>query len=330
MDLTRRHLLRAGVAAASFAAVALPGLVGCASGEPVVVAFHPWPGYAPIRLAHSLGWWDDGAIQPLATGSASASRQALQAGRTQAAALTLDEVLTASAEGLALHVVGLFSLSHGADVVLARPGYTAASRWPGARVGYEAGAVGTLMAQSWLEQAGLRWRDVVAVTVPFALHETAWRNGAVDLLVTSEPMATRLRRLGALTLYDSSHLPPERPIVDVLAVRDDALPRHRVALRRLLADVLAAQRHLLALPVDSTYRLAPWLDLPRHEVPNAFAGLLLTRWEDQRAWLVGPPPELMVAARALARFLHGAGLRAHGHVPDDLVDAGLLPLETPT
>ncbi|TSE23004.1 hypothetical protein [Tepidimonas aquatica] len=94
--------------------------------------------------------------------------------------------------------------------------------------------------------------------------------------------------------------------------------------------VVVAQRHLLALPVDSTYRLAPWLDLPRHEVPNAFAGLLLTRWEDQRAWLVGPPPELMVAARALARFLHGAGLRAHGHVPDDLVDAGLLPLETPT
>ncbi|MFN3828964.1 MAG: ABC transporter substrate-binding protein [Tepidimonas ignava] len=330
MDGARRQWLRQSAAAAAGALLGAPGLTGCASNAPLTVACHPWPGYAPIRLAHSLGWWDDGAVRPLATGSSSESRQALQAGRAQAAALTLDEVLTASAEGLALHVVGLFNLSHGADVVLARPGYTAASRWPGARVGYEAGAVGTLMAQSWLEQAGLRWRDVVAVTVPFDLHETAWRNGAVDLLVTFEPLATRLRRLGGTLVYDSSQLPPERPIVDVLAVRDDALYGHRSALRRLLADVLAAQQHLLNLPVDSAYRLAPWLGLSRDEVPTAFAGLRLTRWEDQRAWLVGTPPKLLVAARALARFLHGAGLRAHGHVPDDLVDARLLPLEAPT
>lgn len=328
MNTSRRQLLRH--ASALLPAALLPALgSGCSGPSTLTIAYHPWPGYAPLKLADSLGWWDDGRLRSLPTGSASASRQALASGHAQAAALTLDEVLMALADGLPLRVIGLFSLSHGADVVLARPGDTARPRWAGARLGYEAAAVGELMLASWLEFVDMKADALQLMHLPYDQHERAWLAGEVDLLVTFEPVASRLQAAGAVRLFDSSQLPEERPIADVLAVLLPHIGPQRQMLRRLLGDVLAAQRHLLGLPVDSSYRLAPWLDVPRPQVMQLFSGLRLTGWVDNRHWLLGEPAPLQRAARELAAFLQRAGLRAPERVPDAIIVADFLPTEEP-
>ncbi|MFN4103582.1 MAG: ABC transporter substrate-binding protein [Tepidimonas sp.] len=327
MRADRRLLLCRGATAA--AAVAAPWLVGCAPEPPLTVAYHPWPGYAALRLADSLGWWEGEPLRSLPTGSASASLQAMRDGKAQAAGLTLDEVLTANANGLPLRIIGLFDLSHGADVVLARPGFDTPLRWPGARVGHENGAVGELMLVSWLEHSGLPLDAVQQVHVPFDQHERVWRAGGVDLLVTFEPTASRLIAQGARRVFDSRELPAQRPIADVLAVHARAMREQRSALRTLLRHVLAGRHHLLSLPDDAAYRLATWLDLPPAHTLHAFSGLRLANWADNRHWLLGGPPPLLRAARTVAQFMHQQGLAPHPDVPDDLVSALALPVEEP-
>lgn len=327
--MRRRDWLRCGAALAAAATVA-PWLGGCGAEPPLTVAWHPWPGYAPLKLAESLGWWDDGVLHGLPTGSASASRAALREGRAHAAALTLDEVLQAVVvDRLPLRVVALFDLSHGADVVLARPTHAERSRWRGARLGHEQGAVGELMAASWLEYAGLQPDDVTMVHLGFDEHERAWREGAVDLLITFEPVASRLQALGAVRLFDSSQLPEERPIVDVLAVHREAAAGRQRALTTLLQHLFEAQRHLMTLREDSIYRLAPWLDLPRHRVMPAFSGLHLTGWSDNRDWLIGTPARLQRAAEGLAQFMRQRGLLREGRLPANLAAPDWLPVEEP-
>lgn len=185
------------------------------------------------------------------------------------------------------------------------------------------------MLLSWLERAGLTVDAVQQVHVPFDQHERAWRAGGLDLLVTFEPLASRLITHGARRVFDSRELPAERPIADVLAVHARALRERRGPLRALLRHALAGRHHLLSLPDDATYRLAPWLDVPPAHALHVFNGLRLANWADNRHWLLGDPPPLLRAARSLARFMHNQGMVPQADVPDDLVSALVLPVEEP-
>ena len=332
--LSRRQWLRrcaactlGTVVAAGSSAIALTGCRG--EQDTLTVAWHPWPGYAPLQLAHSLGWWAEQPLRRLATGSASESLALLRDGRAQAAALTLDEVLGAHATGLALRVVAVLDVSEGADVVLSRPERSAPGQWRGVRLGHEAGPVSELMASAWLDAVGLRHDEVHMVHAPVGQHEAIWMRGDVDVLVTFEPVATRLQQRGAVRIFDSRMLPHGKAIVDVLAVYPGALRVHATAGRTLLQQCFAAQRHLHALPVDSAMRLAPWLNLPLETLWTAFRGLRLTDWADNRDWLVGPPPRLPNVASALSRLMHANGQLPAAEAPQGLIATDWLPLEAP-
>lgn len=328
MGMHRRDWLRhsAGLAAA---AALTPWLPGCGARTPLTVAYHPWPGYAPLHLARHMGWWEDAALHALPTASSLESRVALAAGRAQAAALTLDETLQSLAEGTPLRIVAVFNQSYGADVVLARPGFESPTRWQGARLGHETGAVGELMADSWLRQQGLTPSQMQMVHISHDRHESAWRRGEVDLLVTYEPVASHLLEQGAIRLFDSSHLPPDRPILDVLAVHRDAVRQRAAAIRALVEHIFAAQRHLFVQPIDAAYRLAPWLNIPHQKVLTTFQGLRLTGWDDNRHWLVGNPPPLRAAAQSLQAVLQTIPLPAPARLPADLIAEQFLPAQEP-
>ena len=152
MNPDRRNILRTLSAAAM-----LPLLNACGAqqAKQLVIASHVWPGYELMFLARREGWLPAESLNLLETASATGSLAALAEGRADGAALTLDEVLRARADGIRLTIILVFDISAGADVVLARPNIHTLADLSGKRIGVEKTALGALVLYKLLAAAGL-------------------------------------------------------------------------------------------------------------------------------------------------------------------------------
>ena len=61
--------------------------------SPILLGTNVWPGYEPLYLARSLGYWDDSSVKLVEYSSASQVIRAFRNDAIHIAALTLDEVL---------------------------------------------------------------------------------------------------------------------------------------------------------------------------------------------------------------------------------------------
>ena len=91
-------------------------------GTALRIGTNVWIGSEPLYLARELGKLDPAAIQLVEYPSAS---EVLRAYRNQAIdgmVISLDELLVLSAEGQQPRIILVADVSHGADVVVGRPG----------------------------------------------------------------------------------------------------------------------------------------------------------------------------------------------------------------
>jgi len=299
----------------------LAALVACAPSPPLQVGSHVWPGYEFMFLARHEGWLSPGQVELIETRTASESLQALQEGRIEAAALTLDEVLLARASGVPLSIVLVFNISAGADKLLVRPGINTLDELRGRRVGVETTAVGALVLSQALASAGLTITDVVVVPIE-GPHRDAWDTYELDALVTYEPTASQLMLEGADNVYDSASMPDS--IFDVLVVRQDVLKRKGNQVEALIAAHfrgLYAMRHS---PQDTAYRLASRLQLPGDHVLTAYRGLVLPDLAGNRALLGAEEGRLIGAAAKLVAWMTANGRLPAAVTVDELVTAEYL------
>ena len=264
--------------------LALGTLAGCAPPAPALrVGAIAFAGYAFLFLAEHLGKLKPAQVRLKELRSNTGALRALATRRIEAAALTLDEVVTAMHEGVPLRVIAVLDTSHGADAVMARPRITEPAQARGQRIGVEATATGALVLAGFLQKAGLSPADVTPVPMKLSEAGEAFARGQVDLAITAEPWVTALEARGARRLFDSSEMPGR--IVDVLAVRSDATGPHAAALQALVAAHFAARTAFEARPQEMAEVLAPWLQLPVASVPSAFRGLHFPSAAENRVML---------------------------------------------
>lgn len=303
----RRDLL---IALTALSAAPL-SLSGCSTGGPLTIGLHPWPGYEPLYLARAFGWLSDEVVLREG-GSAGDSLAGLRRGELDGAALTLDEVLKARAEGIPLTVVAVCDDSVGADMVLARPGFATLGALAGGRIAVEQTAVGNLVLSHFLAAAGLSRDDLRVVDMPPNEQLTAWHAGEIEAAITYEPVASRLLREGAVRLYDSSQFPDV--ILDVLAVRQDRLRGRKGAVSALVAGHFRGLDHLRVSPQDAMRRIGAWRGLDFEEVRASYAGLELPGRAGNLDYF-GPEGDLARAARLLNGVMVANGQLAR---PDGL------------
>ena len=302
----------------------LLGGCGPQQAHPIAIAAHVWPGYEPMFLAEREGWLDPTHVELVPTANAVDSLQALKAGRVDGAALTLDEVLRAREEGLALSVVLVFDISAGSDQLVARPEIASLADLRGRCIGFEQGALGELMLTESLRAAGLSRDDVMLMPLAVNRQPEAWDAGEVDACVTYEPIASQLIDRDAQRLFDSRQIP--ETIVDVLALRTEVLDRtHRDALRALVKAHFSALDYLHRNPQDAAYRMAEHMGLPVTAVLPAFKGLLLPDAQHNRRLLAGAEPPLLLTARRISALLAEAGLLEGRDDWAELIRADFLP-----
>jgi NitT/TauT family transport system substrate-binding protein len=312
----RRQLLRTG------AALLVGGISACAAPVPVMrVGSIVFPGYETLFLARALGLLDAQQVRLQELLANTDTLRALAAGQLEAAALTLDEMMTARADGLDLRAVLVFDISLGADVVLAKAPVTLQTL-AGKRVAVEDGAMGAVMLSALLQAADLLPAQIHKVSMTLDRSEELFANKAIDVLVTAEPYAARLEQRGAQRIFDSASIPGR--IVDVLAVRADVLQSHAGALRHLLAGHFSANHVLRADPARSTSLMAARLRTPANAVLPLYRGLQLPDLAQNRAMLAhGGAVDR--SAQALQELMVQAGLLPRASVLQALADPRFLP-----
>lgn len=302
----RRWLAQGGLLLGGLAG--LTGLSACQSPPPLLrVGCIVFPGYELIVLARELDLLPPSLVRIIEMRTNTDAAEALAAGQLEAAGLTLDEFLTARASGVDLRLLAVLDSSAGADALMARPDIPDLKSLAGRRVGAEDSATGALMLGAALKAAGLRVSDVQKVPVSLNRSLEAYRNGSVDAVVTAEPWASLLLQAGARRLFDSRSIPDR--IVDVLAVRADAMAQMPDSLHALLRGHFAALQHFRLQPEDAAMRMAPRLKLRPEEVAGAFQGLLLPDAAQNRR-LMAPDGDLAKNTRQLVRLLLDEGLLA--------------------
>lgn len=302
-------------------------LLGACSQAPppaLRVASNVWPGYEPLYLARSLGLYRDTPVHLVELPSSTAVMHQLRSGNLEAAALTLDEVLSLLQQGEDLQVVLVMDYSNGADVVLARPPLKTLAGLRGKRIGAEKTAVGAIMLQAALEAAGLGPGDITVKYLTIDEQEQAWYRQQIDAVVTFEPVKHRLLESGAKVIFDSRRIPGR--IIDVLAVRREVAVRYPDSVRTLLKGYFEARRYLEFNPADAAQRMAPRLAVPASLVPSLFSEVQLPGLVENHRLLAGNPAPLDQVAARLARLMLRQQLLQRPVAIENLARADLLPV----
>lgn len=292
------------------------------------VATNVWPGYELLYLARSLGFYEHSAIRLVEMQSASQVLHALGNGTVEAAALTLDEALTVMQQASDdLRVVLVIDISDGADALLSREQIADLSGLRGKRIGVENTATGALMLDAALERAGLGSQDIRIVPKTVNDHLYAWNRHEVDAIVTFEPIRSQLLKAGAQEVFNSSQIPGR--ILDVLVVRAEALQRCRNSLRTLVGGYFSARQYWQRDSVDAARRMAPRLKTEPEQVESLFQGLKFPDLAENRQWLAGNAPKLLVSAADIANLMRQRHLLQFQTDLNSLADASLLPERAP-
>jgi NitT/TauT family transport system substrate-binding protein len=280
-----------------------------------------FPGYETLFLARELGLLDARMVRLVELRANTDTLRALAAGQLEAACLTLDELMTARADGVDLRAVLVFDESAGADVVLAKAPITLQTLRD-KRVAVEDGAVGAVMLSALLKAAGLTPDQIRKVPMTLDRSEALFQSRGVDVVVTAEPWAARLEKTGARRIFDSQAIPGR--IVDVLAVRANALQTFGPALRHLLANHFAAQKMLRESIVSAAPLIAARLQTPIAEVASLYRGLQLPDLARNRTMLA-PDGVIDRTAQELQQVMLEARLLPASSLPEAVADFRFLP-----
>ncbi len=288
-------------------------LAGCADppDRPLRIGTKSWLGYEPLFLARERGMLDEQTVHLVEYPSASEVIRALRNKAIDGAALTVDEVLLLSADGLQPRIVLVMDISNGGDAILGQPGTESLSQLEGLRVGVESGAMGAYVLSRALEQNGMTSSDVAISSLDAHEHEAAFHDKEVDAVVTFEPVLSRLLESGAVTLFDSTQIPGE--IVDVLVVWEEVTTQRQQAIRHLLGGWFAALDQLQTDPDAASQSIAGRLQISAPQVLDALERMRFPSLDENRRLVGGQPPELSQPTRRLMQVM-----RSHRLLPSEV------------
>ena len=242
--------------------------------KPIRVGANAWPGYEPMFLARSLGYYKEHQIQLIDFPSTTEANRAYRNGLIDVVALTADESLSIMANQPGQHcIVMVCDFSNGADAILAKPEIKTMQDLKGRRIGVETTAIGAYVLARALDESRLSSSEVQIIPMPLLEQETALNSGEVDAVVTYEPHSSRLLAAGARKLFDSKQIYGE--VVDVLLTRRNLSPSQSRQLTALLSGWFRALEYLHKNRLDAAERMALREGVKPQQFLNSLEGLEL-------------------------------------------------------
>jgi NitT/TauT family transport system substrate-binding protein len=292
--------------------------------KPLQIAINPWVGYETLSIAQLSDSVSSSVAKIIKTKSLSDSAALIKTGQCDAAALTVDEVLSLRAQGVALTVVLVFDISAGADLLLTKPSIQNLGELSGKTIGLENSALGQLMLAEVLKRSKLNEADVDLVYRPVAEHYDLWQEDRIDALITYLPISTEMEQQGTI-LFDSRSIP--NTIFDVLAIRTDILDKKRENLKSLLEGYFKTLQQIRVDNPNVIYQLSTQLNMSVKDVDETLRGLILPGLPYNRRLLSGATPLLAEQTDKLMATMIKSGIIDKKGQKTNFVDATFLPGE---
>ena len=284
---------------------------------PLRIGTNVWPGYEPLYLARHMGLLNKNRLQLVEYPSATEVMRAFRNNAIDAASLTLDEALLLRQDNIPIKVVLVHDISNGGDVIVARPKIRNMRDLKGMAVAIEASALGSMVISRALQINNMSVADLKIVRADVDAHENLYAKGAVDAVVTFEPVRTKLLKLGAKEIFTSKEIPDE--IVDVLVVREEFLKKNTGYIVELVNAWFKALDFMAKDMEKSAEIMSGRLKIGKDEVKASYAGLLMPDRQKNISLLYGDDAGLNKSLKKI----HSALVEHRLLHPDVSVD-GLL------
>ncbi len=293
------------------------------SDEPIRMGTNVWPGYEPFYLARNTGILDDSVVNLLDFSSSTQVNRSLLNGTIDAAALTLEEVITLQASDVDVVVPMVIDFSFGGDAILARPGIDSMQALDGRVVAVPATSLGALMLARALELNDMPRDSVQVVYADLNEQEALYQTGSIDAVVTYSPVMDRLQALGMQPVFTSREIPGQ--IVDVLVVRSHIAEEHPEQLRALINGWFDALEYIEAEPMQAAALMEPRMQVPADVALKSLDNLQLVDLSTNLDYLSGETPQLNDSALSLQQIMIDGGfLEAPVDLMGLLYDGALL------
>lgn len=266
------------------------------------IGLSQWPPYEMPFLARDLGYLDGVPVELVDMRTPAEVRRAYRNGLLDGVAVTTQYAVEFAAWEGDDRIGLVIDVSDGADALVARRDIDTVADLRGKRIGLENTTLGPMIALRALEKYGVARDEVTFVPIDFPDQRAAFESGAVDAMVTYEPVRSQLLNLGGKVLFSSHEMPNE--VVDVLVVHGKAIDSRLSDLRRLTDGWFRAVDYVAAHPDDAARRMAPREDLEPAQVQSALQGVRLLDRSENLALLSGPHPVLLRGLERTTAAMH--------------------------
>lgn len=284
---------------AVFACVSLLVLSACSERavEPLRIASSPWPGYEPIYLARELGYLTPARATLYELPSSDITLEAFRNRSADMATLTLDETLELMHGGVKLRVLLVMDVSNGADAVMVSPKIKKLSDLKGKRIAIENIPLGGYMLSRLLNAAKLTREDVHILSISENKHEEMYRQGKADAFITFDPFKSRLEKLGAHVIFDSSDIPNE--IFDLMLVHEDIYMKRRKEVCDVARQWFSTLAYMKRSPDEAAAVISKRLETSPAEYAEMLKGIKTPDLQENLLLISGDSPTILKPGKLL-------------------------------
>ncbi len=259
--------------------------------EPLRVALLEWPPYELAFWAYENNWFTNENAVLLEYKTPAEVTRAFTTGAVDIVAVTSDFALTLMEQNPDTRIFIVIDASNGGDTVLSKSPMDRQSNFKGKTIGVESGPLGSFMLARFMDKFAIERAELTIKYVDIPGQEEMWDQDQLDLLITYDPIRSKLKAKGAHEIFTSKEIPNE--IIDVFLIRETKLESQKENLKAFITGWFKAVSDLHENKSSLFSFIGQRENLPAGTVQSIFKEVYVPGYAENMAQLSGKNIEFL-------------------------------------